>query len=316
MNRRPFLAGLLAYVALVALVALAHVDRTVLYEKASAYNTIVVTEEENGLRVLRFGKDGARQSVVKLGDPDYLALPYLQVALVGLALSEEPRRFLVVGLGGGTLPMFLRKYYPNATIDAVDIDADVVDVAKKFFGFREDGLMNAHIGDGRQFIEKVRRPYDVIFLDAFGSNSIPAHLTTQEFLRAVRRAVTPGGVVVGNVWGRRANPLYDSMVRTYQEVFDELVILDVRGAGNMILLALSRKQPLSRDELTQRARKVSTARRFPFDLGDSVKYGFLDARAKSQRGRVLRDRDLARDKQECRRGMAASIYSRRSATPC
>jgi spermidine synthase len=298
MNRRSFLAGLFAYVALVALVAFAHVDQTVLYEKASAYNTIVVTEEENGLRTLRFGRSGARQSAVKLGDPDYLALPYTPVALVGLALSEEPRRFLVVGLGGGTLPMFLRKYYPNAAIDAVDIDPEVVDVAKKFFGFREDELMNAHVGDGRQFIENLRQPYDVIFLDAFGANSIPAHLTTQEFLQAVRRAVTPGGVVVGNLWGRGANPLYNSMVRTYQEVFDELLILDVRGAGNKILLALSRKQPLSRDELTQLARKVSAAKRFPFDLGNSVKYGLLDAQAKSQNERVLRDRDLEQRKQD------------------
>ena len=296
MNRRTFFAGLFAYVALSALVALAHVDQTVLYEKTSAYNTIVVTEEENGLRTLRFGRGGARQSAVKLGDPDYLALPYAQVALVGLALSEETRRFLVVGLGGGTLPMFLRKYYPNATIDTVDIDPEVVDVAKKFFGFREDELMNAHVGDGRRFIEELQQPYDVIFLDAFGSNNTPAHLTTQEFLQAVRRAVTPRGVVVGNLWGRSANPRYDSMVRTYQEVFDELLILDVRGAVNKILLALPRKQPLSRDELTQLARKVSAAKRFPFDLGDPVKYGFLDARAKSQHVRVLRDRDLEQRK--------------------
>ncbi len=296
MNRRPFLAGLLAYLALVALVALARDDQTVLYEKASAYSTIVVTEEELGLRTLRFGRGGARQSVVKLGDPGYLALPYARVALVGLALSQEPRRFLVVGLGGGTLPMFLRKYYPNATIDAVDIDPEVVDVAKKFFGFREDEFMNAHAGDGRQFIEKLRQPYDVIFLDAFGSDSVPAHLTTQEFLQAVRRAVAPGGVVVGNLWGRSSNPLYDSMVRTYQEVFDDLFILDVRDAGNMILLALPRKQQMSRDELAQLARKVSADRRFPLDLGDPVKYGFLDARAKSQHGRVLRDRDLEQRK--------------------
>lgn len=112
MNRRQFLAGLSACLALVASVAIARADETVLYEKASAYNTIVVTEEKNGLRTLRFGKDGVRQSVVKRGDPDHLVLPYVRVALVGLALAEEPRRFLVVGLGGGTLPMFLRKHYP------------------------------------------------------------------------------------------------------------------------------------------------------------------------------------------------------------
>lgn len=296
MNRRLFLAGLFAYVALAAVAALAHVDQKVLYEKASAFNTIIVTEEENGLRTLRFGRGEARQSVVKLGDPDYLALPYVQVALVGLALSEEPRRFLVVGLGGGTLPMFLRKYYPDAAIDAVDIDPEVVDVAKKFFGFREDNLMRAHVADGRRFIEKTQQPYDVIFLDAFGADSIPVRLTTQEFLRAVRRAVTPGGVVVGNLWGRSSNPIYDSMVRTYREVFDELFILEVRDAGNKILLALPRRQPLGRDELMQIARKVSAAKRFPLDLGVPVEYGFLGARAKSQHGRVLRDRDLDQHK--------------------
>ncbi len=291
MNRRPFLAGLFACVTLVALAALARTDRTVLHEKTSAYNTIVVTDEGNGLRALRFGRSGVRQSVVKLGDPDHLALPYTPVALVGLALSGEPSRFLIVGLGGGTLPMFLRKHYPNTTIDVVDIDPEVVAVAKKFFGFREDRLMKASVGDGRRFIEKSRQPYDVIFLDAFGANSVPAHLTTLEFLQAVRRAVTPGGVVVGNLWGRIANPLYDEMVRTYQEVFDELLILDVRGAGNKILLALPRKQPLNPDELTQMASRVSAARRLPFDLGDPVKHGFQEARAKNQQERVLLDRD-------------------------
>src|SRR3990172_5857273 len=174
MNRRLFLAGVFAYVALVALAALAHAGETVLYEKASAYSTIVVTEEEHGLRTLRFGRGGPRQSVVKLGDPDYLALPYARVALVGLAMCEEPRRILVVGLGGGTLPSFLRKHYPDAVIDAVEIDPEVVDVARKFFGFREDARMQAHVGDGRNFIENVRPPgYDIIFLDAFGTDSVP-----------------------------------------------------------------------------------------------------------------------------------------------
>jgi spermidine synthase len=294
-NRLTFFAVLLAFAALV-IPALA--DESVLYENASAYSTILVTEDGEGLRTLRFEKGGARQSVVKPGDPEYLALPYASVMLAGLALSEEPRRILVVGLGGGTLPMFLRKHYPDATIDAVDIDPDVVYVAKEFFGFHEDSRMKAHVDDGRQFIEKSRQPYDVIFLDAFGNDSVPEHLTTQEFLRAVRRAVKPGGGVVGNLWGPGYNRLYDSMVRTYQEVFDELFILDVRNAGNKILLALPRKQPLSRDELMLMASKVSTAKRFRIDLGDLVNYGFLHAREKNQRGRVLRDVDPAQPRQE------------------
>ena len=292
MNLRLFFHVVLF--SFVVLAALARADEKVLYEKPAMFGTIVVTEDDNGLRVLRFERNGARQSVVKPGDPDYLGLPYARVAFVGLALCEEPRRLLVVGLGGGTLPMFLRKHYPDATIDAVDIDPNVVDVAQRFFGFRQDESMRAHVADGRQFIEQTRQPYDAIFLDAFGSDSVPAHLTTQEFLSAVRRAVKPDGVVIGNVWRRYSNPLYDSMVRTYQEVFDELFILEVQGAGNMILLALPRRQPLNRDELAQLARRVSTGKRFQFDLADLVNYGFLHAQEKNQRGRVLSDTEVKR----------------------
>jgi spermidine synthase len=275
------LAGLLSAVALA--------EPAVLYEKASVFGTIVVTQDEEGLRILRFERNGARQSLVKPGDPEYLGLPYAQVVFVGLALCAEPRRMLVVGLGGGTLPMFLRKHYPHAVIDAVDIDPDVVDVAKRFFGFREDDTLRAHVDDGRRFIERARRPYDIIFLDAFGSDKLPAHLTTQEFLRAVMRAVKPDGVVVGNLWGRNSNALFDAMMRTYQEVFAELFILDVRGADNKILLALPRPQPLTRDELMERARKVSSARQFRYDLGEVAGYGFSRAQGKDPDERVLRD---------------------------
>jgi spermidine synthase len=288
-NRRLFL-----YAALFVCVALVRAEPTVLYEKPSLFGTIVVTEEQEGLRVLRFSRDGARQSLVKHGDPEYLGLPYASVVFVGLALCTEPRRMLVVGLGGGTLPMFLRRHYPDAVIDAVDIDPDVVDVAKQFFGFREDGGMRAHVDDGRRFIEQAQRPYDAIFLDAFASTQLPAHLTTQEFLHAVRRAVKPDGVVIGNLWGRNFNPLFDSMVRTYQEVFDELFILDVRGADNKILLALPRAQPLSRAELVGLASGVSTAKRFRFDLGELAGYGFFRAQVKNQEARVLRDPEQPR----------------------
>jgi spermidine synthase len=276
-----------------ALVASAHAAETILFEKTSLFGTIIVSEDEYRLRTLRFEKGGAPQSVVKPGDPDHLELHYAKVAFVGLALSGELRRALVVGLGGGTLPMFLRKNYPDTVIDAVDIDPDVVYVAKQFFGFSEDERMRAHVEDGRRFIEKVREPYDAIFLDAFGSDSVPPHLTTREFLLAVRRAVKPSGVVVGNLWGPHLNPQYDAMVRTYQEVFDELFILDVRGAGNMILLALPRKQPLSREELRQLARNVSTTRRLRLDLGELVDYGFLHARARNPDARVLDDQILS-----------------------
>ena len=291
MNIHPFAQSRFLLLLALLCCTLAHATETLIYEKQSEYNNIIVTEDADGYRVLRFEKGGARQSIGKPGHPEYLGFAYTKVAFAGLALAPEPSRMLVVGVGGGTMPRFLRRYYPNASIDAVDIDPEVVNVAREYFGYRDDERMRAHVGDGRQFVERTREPYDIIFLDAFGTRNVPPHLTTVEFMRAVRRAVKPTGVVVGNIWGRPVNPLYDSMVRTYQEVFEDLYILDVPGTSNKILLALPRKQTFDRPELVQLARKIGKDRGFQFDLGDIDEQQFTHMAQKSRSGRVLRDVD-------------------------
>ncbi len=272
---------------LLALAACA--SSSIIYEKKTEQGSIIVTQDSEGLRTLLFERGGARQSVVKPGDPDHLELPYTKVALVGLALCEEPRRLLVVGLGGGTLPSFLHKHYPEALIDTVEIDPEVLAVAKGYFAFREDERSRVHIDDGRRFIERIGKPtYDAIFLDAFGTASVPAHLTTLEFLQAVRGALKPSGVVVGNVWGRSANPLYDSMVRTYQEAFGEVFVLEVANDVNKMVFALPRRQNLDRAQLARMASGISSAGNYGFDLGALVERGFLEEHEPA-RGAVLRD---------------------------
>ncbi|HYC44408.1 MAG TPA: fused MFS/spermidine synthase [Burkholderiales bacterium] len=280
-----------ALVWLLAFCTAALAAERVLYDKPSKYNNIIVTEDSEGFRVLRFERGGARQSITKPGQPEYLGFAYTKVAFAGLALVENPRRMLVVGVGGGTMPMFLRKHYPDATIDAVDIDPDVVQVARDYFGFREDARLKAHVGDGRAFVEGTREPYDVVFLDAFGTRNVPPHLTTIEFMRAVKRAVSPNGIVVWNIWGRGANPLFDAMARTYLEVFDDVYMLDVPGTSNKILLARPQKLALDRLQLVEAARRTASARGFQFDLADITDGQFHHLTRRSVSGRVLRDAD-------------------------
>lgn len=260
-----------------------------LLERKSPYNTILVTEDDRGLRILRFEPGGARQSVVKLGDPDHLELPYARVIPVAFVFVEKPQTALVVGLGGGTIPGFLRKRFPDMRIDAVELDPGVVEVARSHFGFREDARMHAHVSDGRHFIERSGRLYDVIFLDAFGVDSVPYQLVTREFLAGVSRALTPRGVVIGNVWGRDSNPLYDSMLRTYQAVYDEVSTIDVHGAGNKIIVASPRKRSISKAELVRRARQLTRELPLRTDLGDIVEHGFHRLGAEGGSGRILTD---------------------------
>jgi spermidine synthase len=280
----------LVVLVVLACCAVAVAQQKILYQKQSPYNMVIVAEDDQGIRTLLFGGEGVRQSVVKVGDPDHLELPYARAMVSGLALCPDPKRVLVVGLGGGTIPSFLHKHYPQTQIDAVEIDPVVVEVAKQFFGFREDATQKAYVQDGRQFIEERPNVYDVIFLDAFGSENIPYHLATREFLEAVRRAVTAQGVVLADVWGPGSNPLYDSMVRTYQEVFDELYILEVRGSGNRILIAVPRRLRVAREEFARRAGAISKQKQFRFDMADLVTYGYRYVDEKDPRAQVLIDK--------------------------
>jgi len=177
-------------------------------------------------------------------------------------------------------------------IDGVEKNPDVVDVARRFLGFREDSRMRGIVADGRKFIEETREPYDVIFLDAFGADSVPPPLSTVEFLRAVRKALKPSGVAVGNIWSREYNRLYDPMVRTYQETFDELYLLEVRGVGNRILLGLPRKENFTRTSLAARAGALSRAKGFRFDMSSLVHSGFNHLVERDASARVLTDAEM------------------------
>lgn len=289
-RQRP-LALLLASLAL-ALPSVA--AEKALLERKSAFNTIYVTEDTEGLRIMRFSKDGPRQSVIKPGDPDHLEAGYTRAVPVAFVFNPRPRNMLVVGLGGGAVPTFLHRCLPELAIDAVELDPAVIEIAKSHFGFREDEKLRAHAADGRAYVEKSQARYDVILLDAFGTHDIPYALVTQEFLRGVRRITAPEGVVIGNIWRRDHNRLYDSMVRTYLDVFETVYIVDIEGTLNRLVVALPWKPELARDEILRRARLLTASLPLRQDLAAILERGLRAPGADGASGRVLTDADPPR----------------------
>ncbi|MFP2931713.1 spermidine synthase [Pyxidicoccus sp. 3LG] len=253
---------------------------------------VVVTEDPQGLRTLRFEQGGARQSVVWPGEPLRLEAQYTRMSMVGLAFVPRPQRILVIGLGGGAIPMFLRAVLPEAFIDVVDVEPEVVEAAKRYCGFQEDASLRAHVADGRSFIESSGPPYSLIFLDAYGPDSIPPHLATREFLGAARARLTPDGVTVGNVWESDSNPLFSSMLRTWQVSFPELHRLDVTGTTNRILVGLARPAEYTRPDVVDRAEQVEHERDLPFELGRMVARGYRQVPRRQKEGHILTDATL------------------------
>lgn len=231
---------------LLPLVAAAQ-DVSVVYDVHSQYQRITVVDTPSGYRQLLFDTnlDGvdAIQSEMNLANPDELTLPYARYMIAALPAAERAQRILVVGLGGASIQRFLRKLLPDATIETAELDPEVRDVAAKFFFFKEDAQQVVHLGDGRAFIEQSKEKYDLIMLDAFSATSIPYHLTTREFLAAVRDRVAEGGAVAANLWD--SDPAYWDMVKTYAAIFPVWHVLKCAGAGNSILVARPSKADVS-----------------------------------------------------------------------
>jgi hypothetical protein len=84
----------------------------------------------------------------------------------------------------------------------------VVKIARTQFWYLADAKAKIDVvtGDGRLNMERdPPQNFDLISVDAFSSGSIPIHLLTREALRAYRRHLAPGGVVVYNVTNRFVN---------------------------------------------------------------------------------------------------------------
>lgn len=194
----------------------------VVYERDSAYHQISVLED--GLnRYLRFNR--SFQGGMVLRDP--FESPFLYTSYAHLAHVFHPgiRRVLMIGLGSGTIPKRFTRDYPEVTVDSIELDPAVVEVAKRFFEVREDARHRVTVQDGRVFVRRAEARYDLVILDAYFADGIPFHLATREFLEQVRERLSAGGVVVSNIIGALDGPnshLYRALHRTYGAVFPGL----------------------------------------------------------------------------------------------
>lgn len=230
------LLRLLAVVLLFGATA-APAAQKMLHEERSQYRPVLVYEEA-GERCMCFTRECriGRQSCIELANPRRFALSYTKMMMGGtLFMGPTPRRILIIGLGGGSIPTALREILPQAQIDVVEIDPAVTRVAKKYFGYRDDAKMKVFEMDGRVYVKRAIREgkkYDTIMLDAFDHEYIPEHLLTREFLTEVKSLLSPEGVLVGNTFA--SSRLYDYESATYAAVFGKFFNLK---AANRVIIA-------------------------------------------------------------------------------
>ncbi|VFV34290.1 methyltransferase-like protein [Lynx pardinus] len=214
-------------------------------------------------------------------DKSYLCCEHHKAMIAGLALLrspelllETPLALLVVGLGGGSLPLFVHDHFPKSCIDAVEIDPSMLEVATQWFGFSQSDRMKVHIADGLDYItglagREVRPHYSVIMFDVdskdptLGMSCPPPAFVDQPFLQKVKSILTPEGVFILNLVCRDLG-LKDSVLTGLKAVFPLLYVRRIEGEVNEILFCqLHPEQKLSTPELLEMAQALEQTLRKP-----------------------------------------------------
>jgi len=268
----------------------------VIHENISLYNSIFVYQD-GSVVTLRFGKRAGLhiQSQVDLENLREHLLEYSKMMFCGLLYNPQPKRMLVLGLGGGVIPREMRYYFPDLEIDVAEIDPDIPPIASKYMGFKTDDKLKVYVDDGRMFIKKQlrRKPvpkYDIIILDAFNGDYIPFHLMTREFLKEVSGVLDEDGVVVANVFS--TNQLFDAEFKTFLDVFQRCQVFFGDLSGNAMLVSPGTKcEILTVEEAMDRAEQIQQTLDLSFDLVEVASW--LDPEAvPDPKARTLTD-DLA-----------------------
>lgn len=158
---------------------------------------------------------------------------------------------LMFGGAGYSYPKNFLLTYPEATIDVVEIDPKVTELAKKYFNLKENLRLAIYHEDGRVYLNKTGKKYDVIFGDAFSSRySLPYQLTTKEAVQKNYDILNNGGVVILNIISAiegEKGKFLRAEYATYKNIFPQVYLFPVKEISdgtevqNIILVASKSK---------------------------------------------------------------------------
>ena len=205
--------------------------------------------------------DGVPQSHVDLDDPGYLDFEYVRRlghVIDTAAPAGQPLRVLHLGAGALTLARYVAATRPGSRQLAVEIDAALVDLVRARLPLPRGRSIRVRVGDAREVLESLPAgSFDVVITDAFAGGRTPAHLTSAEFMAAVRRALRAAGVFAGNVADGAPLEHARAQVATALTAFPhacliaDAAVLRGRRFGNLVLAASA--GPLPVDTLTRLA---------------------------------------------------------------
>jgi spermidine synthase len=222
----------------------------------------VAVSDVRGVRTMHVGGE-AIQSSMRLDDPWALALDYTRCMMTFLLFHPDPRRALMIGLGGGSLAKFFYKKLRTTSTRVVELDPDVVAAARQHFALpADDARFSVETGDGVEALSP--ECCDVLVLDAFEDELHVPRLASQEFYDGAFLALAEPGALVVNFMND--DPKFDATLQRLERAFGGAVLaMPALYDPNILVFAFKGVAASIRwDELRNRAERLETRYGLPF----------------------------------------------------
>ncbi|EGT30150.1 hypothetical protein CAEBREN_18536 [Caenorhabditis brenneri] len=188
-----------------------------------------------------------------------ISAPFIVSALSLVESDNDGKTILEIGLGGGSLDMFLHQLNPKLNITAVELDPVVVDIAREWFNVGEDRTRRTIVADGLEFVKRAEKKgekithlvcdkYDVVFLDACDSSvTIPCPsklFRTPEIYNTFSEIVKSTGALIVNILSQdEESPEAMQIVEDLSQHFGSCLKISITEEVNVI--AVCTKQAIS-----------------------------------------------------------------------
>lgn len=185
-------------------------------------------EHEDGRTVRELSLNGEHSSAMYV-DSDDMVYEYTNYYHLDKFFKPEINNTLLLGGGAYSVARDFLRLHGQGTIDVVELDPVVTEMARKHFMLEDDERMGIFHEDARTFLNRNEKKYDSIYSDVFSSRFyIPWHVTTKESYDRMYESLVDDGVVIINtntsLEGAGSEFLW-AEVKTIEAVFPHVYVL-------------------------------------------------------------------------------------------
>jgi len=191
-----------------------------------------ITDAKTNKPVLIMQTDSLGAQSGRFLDSNEPVFDYMKYYQLAEYFNPQAKKSLMIGGAAYTFPSYYVEHYPNSTIDVVEIDPGMTQVAKKYFQLDDQNpRLKIFHEDGRIFLNNTTEKYDTIYSDAFAATNIPHQLTTKEVADKMYSILNDNGLVIFNtissIEGDRGKFLR-SEIATFKSIFPQVYLFPVQ----------------------------------------------------------------------------------------